>query len=346
MVRHARRLLIWRGRCANTATPVAPTPPPPRSHPATPAFPPRHPRVLLSGGGNQPIRRTVILHLDKNFAEDWGGGDPFACAQRQVGEVFRDKEGRRTLRFEVGGGGYFLKLHQGVGWREIAKNLAQLRLPVVSARNEWRAIARLREVGVRAPVAVAYGSRGLNPARRLSFLVTEELAGTVSLEEFCAAWRRRPPTPAAKRALIARVAAIARAMHEGGVNHRDFYLCHVRIAVGAGVGAGDSAGEGGNSASDPDFAAAHARLTVLDLHRAQIRRKTPARWRIKDLGGLYFSARDLNLTARDVLRFMRAYRGADLRALATERRFWQRVARKAKRIHQNDFGRGLELPLR
>ncbi|MDD9874839.1 MAG: lipopolysaccharide core heptose(I) kinase RfaP [Gammaproteobacteria bacterium] len=294
----------------------------------------------------------MTLYLDKTFADAWGR-DPFDHALRQRGEVFREKEGRRTLRFEVGGAGYFLKLHQGVGWLEILKNLAQLRLPVVSARNEWRAIRRLRELHLRAPVAVAYGSRGLNPARRLSFLVTEELTGSVSLEEFCATWRQRPPHPTAKRALIAQVADIARTMHESGVNHRDFYLCHLRIDVSDGdpggggeLGGGAGGSDGGNSGADDDaLAAANARLTILDLHRAQIRRKTPVRWRVKDLGGLYFSARDIGLTSRDVLRFMKTYRRKNTSELANERTFWTKVANKAKRIHHGDFGYEPALPL-
>ena len=42
------------------------------------------------------------------------------------GEVYREPRGanRRTLRFELNGQGYFLKLHWGVGWREILKNFS------------------------------------------------------------------------------------------------------------------------------------------------------------------------------------------------------------------------------
>lgn len=272
----------------------------------------------------------MTLHIDKTFAKAWGGGDPFARALRQQGEVFREKEGRRTLRFEAGGKSYFLKLHQGVGWLEVLKNLAQLRLPVISASNEWRAIGRLRQLGLHTLTAVAYGRRGLNPARQLSFLVTDELTGTVSLEELCAAWPGRPPGVALKRALIAQVADLARAMHQGGVNHRDFYLCHLRIDISMGR---------------ENLNAGNLRLTVLDLHRAQIRRKTPARWLVKDLGGLYFSARNIGLTSRDVLRFMKAYRRQNTRELANERAFWTKVARKARRIHRGDFGGGAAWPL-
>src|SRR6056297_2975140 len=54
--------------------------------------------------------------------------------------VYRDREGRRTLRVCLPEGDFFLKLHRGVGWREILKNLARGRLPVLGAADEWRAL--------------------------------------------------------------------------------------------------------------------------------------------------------------------------------------------------------------
>jgi heptose I phosphotransferase len=170
-----------------------------------------------------------------------------------------------------------------------------MRLPVLGAGNEWRAIERLTALGVATMKAVAYGERGANPATRHSFIVTEELAPTVSLEDFCRDWPRRPPPPALKRALIGRVAEMARRMHAGGVNHRDFYICHFLLHVDA----------------PPAPAALH--LSLIDLHRAQVRARTPRRWRDKDLAALYFSALDIGLTRRDELRFLRSYFGRPLR---------------------------------
>jgi heptose I phosphotransferase len=58
------------------------------------------------------------------------------------------------------------------------------------------AYERLTELGVDTMRAVAYGERGSNPARRQSFMITEELAPTISLEDFAATGatcrRRRP----------------------------------------------------------------------------------------------------------------------------------------------------------
>lgn len=240
------------------------------------------------------------LVLDEPWRSLWAGKDPFVAVEALEGEVFRELEGRRTLRTEVAGRGYFVKIHHGIGWAEMLKNLLSLRLPVLGAQNEWRAIQRLRELGVDSMRAVAYGQRGHNPARRRSFLVTEELAPTVSLEDYSLDWAVRPPPVRLKRVLITRVAEMARRMHAGGVNHRDFYICHFLLHL------------------DPPPTAERLRLSLIDLHRAQVRARTPRRWRDKDLAALYFSALDIGLTSRDLLRFVAAYFARPLRHVLSE----------------------------
>ncbi|MFV0371779.1 MAG: lipopolysaccharide core heptose(I) kinase RfaP [Azonexus sp.] len=230
-----------------------------------------------------------ILHLSPPFSALWTGQDAFAAVDALQGEVFRERDGRRTFRCEIEGRGFFVKIHHGIGWGEIVKNLLVGRAPIVGAANEWRAIARLTEIGVDTMRAVGFGQRGLNPARQHSFLITEELAPTVSLEDFCRDWREQPPAPALKYALIRRVAEMAGRMHRAGVNHRDFYLCHFLLHL------------------EPPPTPEKLKLSLIDLHRAQSHKAVPRRWRDKDLAGLYFSALDIGLTRRDFLRFLRIY---------------------------------------
>ena len=66
---------------------------------------------------------------------------------------------------------------------------------------------------------------------------------------------------------------------------------------------------------DPPPSAAEFKLSLIDLHRAQLRAKTPPRWLEKDLSSLYFSALNVGLTQRDKLRFLRAYFAAPLREI-------------------------------
>ncbi len=261
------------------------------------------------------------LYLGKKIFEVWAGDDPFVRAQQQQGELFREKEGRRTLLFSLGEQRYFLKLHQGIGWGGVVKNLWRFRLPVLDASSEWLAIERLGQLGVHTMTVAAHGRRGFNPAKRTSFLITDELANTLSLEDLCASWSRRPPDFVLKKALIAQVAEIARTLHENGVNHRDFYLCHFLVDISMGR---------------EKLAAENLRLFVIDLHRAQIRKKTPARWIVKDLGGLYFSALDIGLTSRDVLRFMKIYSRKSVRQLREDNAFWRKVWKRAKQMRRSE----------
>ena len=85
------------------------------------------------------------LFLAEPFKSLWAGRDAFVEVEGLSGEVYRELEGRRTLRTEVDGRGYFVKIHRGIGWGEIAKNLATAKLPVLGAGKEWDAIERLHE---------------------------------------------------------------------------------------------------------------------------------------------------------------------------------------------------------
>jgi len=253
--------------------------------------------------------------------------DPFDYIMQLDGEVFRDVGNRRTLRFELNGKRFFLKAHYGVGWKEIFKNLLQLKLPVVGARNEWQAIQRLEQLGVATMKLVAYGERGSNPAKRQSFVITEALEETASLEDFCGAWEQHPPVTKAgirlKRELINRIAKMSRIMHSNGINHRDYYICHFLLDVSADV-----------LAVPPDT----LRLSLIDLHRVQLRRCTPERWIVKDIGGLYFSSMRIGLTRRDVYRFMIEYRGKPLRdTLSEDARFWSRCRLRAWSLYHSFY---------
>lgn len=257
------------------------------------------------------------LMLAEPFQSLWAGQDAFVAVEALQGQVYRELEGRRTLRTEVDGRGYFVKIHRGIGWGEIVKNLLSAKLPVLGAGQEWRAIRRLTEAGVATMTAVAYGERGGNPAAQHSFIITEELAPTTDLEQLTLSWAQQPPEPRLKRALIGKVAGMTGTMHRAGVNHRDCYICHFLLHTDRPVTADD------------------LRLSVIDLHRAQVRAATPIRWRNKDLAALYFSALDIGLTRRDKLRFLRAYFQRPLRdILRDEARLLAWLERKADKLYQ------------
>lgn len=266
-----------------------------------------------------------ILILRDELQVLWQGHDVFNLAQQLSGSIAREAPGRQTLRFELNGSAYYRKLHTGVGWGEIIKNLVRGRLPVVSARNEWLALNRLVEIGVASLIPVAYGEQGINPARRLSFIVTRELAGTVQLDDYL---RANPNMGfVRKQGLLRAVAHTARKIHSNGLNHRDLYLCHFLL--------------------DPVTAADETHppvLYLIDLHRAQLRKQVPQRWLVKDLASIYFSAMDMGLTQRDIGRFLVSYFDLPLKQVLQQKRtLLSAVKHRAEKLYQREqrlIGRG------
>jgi heptose I phosphotransferase len=235
------------------------------------------------------------------------------------GEVYRQQPGRRTLCYQYQGQRYFAKLHFGVGWQEIIKNLVYGRLPILGAEPEWQALQYLPQLDIAVPELVAYGKRGWNPARQQSFVITKALETTISLEELGQLWQQQPPVFSFKWRLIKAVAEIANRLHQNGVNHRDFYLCHFLL----------------EKRSLTYWQ--NMKLYLIDLHRVQIRPITPQRWRIKDLSGLWFSAMDCGLTRRDLLRFIKYYYPGNWREMLYDQHFWQQIRGRAVKLYYKSF---------
>ncbi len=220
---------------------------------------------------------------------------PFEVALKIEGATFRKYENRVTKRFEAEQKSYFIKTHGPVGWKEIIKNLVQFKIPVVGAKREFEALEHLSQNSISCPSIKGYGFKGINPANSSSFLITEELYNTISLEDFFSKGLYENLSFKNKRNLIIEAANLIRRMHSTGLNHRDLYLCHVHIQ------------------KDTRFDA--IQLSLIDLHRAQIRSRVPSRWLIKDLGGFIHSVLQFNLTERDFYRFFMAYFGCSFEEL-------------------------------
>jgi len=260
------------------------------------------------------------LMLRDDFKRAWAGRDPFTEVDALEGDVYRQVKGRRTLKFPFEGRNYFAKIHHGVGWFEIIKNLLSLKRPVLGAENEWRAIAKLDELGIATMTTVAYGSHGINPARRHSFIITEALENTISLEDYCAPWKNNKPAFHIKKRILKELAKIASTMHQGGMCHRDFYLCHFLLHEEAAF----------RMCSDE-----RPCLSVIDLHRALLASNLSQRWIVKDVAGLYFSALHIGLNRHDFLRFVTYYSHKPLRAaLSEENEFWRQIHDKAMQLEK------------
>ena len=256
-----------------------------------------------------------MLELSTEIAAQLGTDDAaFDRIFQLTGQEFRNREGRETLRVEIGGEFYFLKRHCGYGWKFILKTLLTGGFPRISARTEQEAIQRCQKAGILTVEVVGCGERGRNPATRQSFLLMRELRGCCDLEQLCQTWPTQPPEPKFRQALMEAIGNTARRMHSAGLNHRDFYLIHLWL-------------------EQPTSDDGELRLHVIDWHRAMWHRRVPLYWRVKDLAALLFSARDCGITKSDCLRFIRAYREKSLREIFTEESaLWRLVLLRSNRV--------------
>ena len=111
-----------------------------------------------------------------------------------------------------------------------------------------------------------------------------------------------------------------RRMHAGGVNHRDCYLVHFLVDL---------------TAKD----LLNPRLFLIDLHRAQLRKRTPKRWRNKDLVELYYSSKRVGFSREDYFYFLMQYKqSTSLRkVLRQEKRLIESLERKSGRIEKRSL---------
>ncbi len=313
--------------------------------------------------------REDLGHLNFDELLDIGkstpGGRHNVVQARVVG-----KEGRRTVSFSHNGQRYYLKIHDGVGWKEIGKNLTSLRLPVLGAENEWKGVHHLRRqtllqnLGLNTLNIAGYGTRERrfgkilnNPAKRQSLIVTDEIPKAISLEDLFkdkTFWGRNANKISDKicfkRWIIEQLAQTARVLHGSGANHRDFYLSHFLLQRT------DESHE-----PTPD----NCSLFLIDLHRMRIHKPTasawikaavkgmlklqrpqppqsvtPSRWRMRDVSGLHYSSMDIGLTERDLVRFISTYENIThrqaLEALQDNNRFWRNVQSRAHNLYRSE----------
>jgi len=154
------------------------------------------------------------------------------------------------------------------------------------ASVEHEAIEDLAAAEVGVPRVIAWGQQWGTLFERRSFLMTEEIRDSQSLERrlpACFADRTTPASLRARRDFIRRLADFIRRFHATGRRHRDLYLSHLFCS-----GAGE--------------------LCLIDLARAS-RPLLQQRFQIKDLAQLHYSCSARQFSRTDRMRFYLAYIG-------------------------------------
>jgi lipopolysaccharide core heptose(I) kinase len=210
---------------------------------------------------------------------------------------------------------FFLKRHERPPLLEIVKPWLRLQRPLHGARNEWDAILRFHQTGLATMVPAALGE-----SQGRSFLLTTAIEGCRKLTEWMAEHQGalRNGQLQTLRQIIAGVADVARTMHQAGLHHQDFYLTHLMVPLGA-------------KETTP------VPIHVLDLGRVRWQRPLSARWIVKDLGQLNYSAS--RISASDRLRFLMAYLGRPVQK--SDRTLIRRVLGKSRAIARHTQKNGL-----
>ena len=273
-----------------------------------------------------------MIELADELRDKFSGEEAFDQVMALDGEIYRAKEGRRTLLFQHGGQEYFAKIHSDIGWGEIWKNLSRFRLPITNASNEWKAVALLEQAGVETVKIVGKGLRGGNPAQIESFVIMRALDERVEVEDFLKDFGSLSGRAKLvfKRKLVRKMAEAARRMHGAGMNHRDLYLCHFQLLECEWSG---------------DEMEEDIHLPLIDLHRAQIRSQVPQRWLAKDLGALLFSSIDCEITDRDWILYLQVYLGTDWKKkIRADSGLWTAVIKRARKFYQRHRGEDPRFP--
>ncbi len=245
-----------------------------------------------------------VLSVPEEIRRHLAGDDAFAALMQLSGKAFRDVRGRKTMQISLGRKSYFIKQHFGVGWGEIVKNLLNLKKPILGAMTEVAAIQKLDAIGIPNTPLVAYGQRGCNPATRQSFVLTEDLGDIITAEELSQDWQNKPVE--FKQALIQALAELARRLHQAGLCHRDFYLCHFVV-------------------NKSEFKQGKLNLHLIDLHRMLQGQSANGKSVMKDIAGLFFSGLQMGWSAGDLSLFKQHY-------LSQSDAFWRQVEARSQML--------------
>ncbi len=266
-------------------------------------------QVMRANDGDAEAKVLLALAQQRSRRHAPFAGMSFDQVMQLRGTLFRNLPKRKTMQIVHQGQRYFVKLHLGVGWSEIIKNLFSLKCPVIGAKTEAMAIRKLSALGIATTPLVKFDQRGCNPATQQSYLITRDLGEVTSLDD----WFAHKQTQTKRQAIIKEMARITATMHQNAMYHQDLYLCHFCLPALTKT--------------------TQAQLYLIDLHRCRMLTKPNRKAAIKDVAALYFSAMDLHFSAQDWGLFCQHYTALEA-CFGLQDSFWQLVEIRAQRLYK------------
>ena len=165
-----------------------------------------------------------------------------ACGLDSVSAVLGRIDGRvaawsrttDTLYVAAPGGepGYYVKRHYFLRWKNRIRGMLRgTYFGMHRGQAEYLALTALRDAGIPAVRAVAYGCRRIAHFLVACFLITEEVPDACNLTTFGAQIRngRRTITPPRRQALLRALAQQLAAMHALGLSHGNLFWRNILV---------------------------------------------------------------------------------------------------------------------
>jgi heptose I phosphotransferase len=265
------------------------------------------------------VNREFLTILEENHLTSFS-----SLMDYPVGKVIKNRiPERSTVNFELKSGNevisVFLKRYHPLPLKDRLQSPFNFFSPYTALR-EWKNTLTFHSLNLPTVTPVAAGMRKKSILGRESFLLTKGLEGTVRLEDVIHqrfSHSLLPEEISEKRKLIKQLALLTQKMHNLGLNHRDFYLCHILTRKDADRG---------------------WELFICDLHRVDRRKSVSIRWRVKDLSALNYSAPEKLISTSDRIRFLKLYLGKE--RLDQEARLWiKKVVKRTEKMERHSARR-------
>lgn len=231
------------------------------------------------------------------------------------GDLVKDHRGRRDI-FRIrttNDSGRELVLFLKRNWKPYKKDgLASLvrRGKVRSiSRQEWENSEALQRAGLNTAALVAYGEECGPLWEKFSFILTEAASGSRTVQDFLKECRDSK----LRRRVFDELARTIRRMHDAGLASPDLFTRHLFVD---------------DTTTPPKFC-------YIDMARLDAGKPLSDRTRARDLAALHVTAPLRFVSARERLRFLKIYAGAQTRAMAKLVR--RRAAHLLQRRKFRDF---------
>jgi heptosyltransferase-2 len=195
----------------------------------------------------------------------------------------------------------FLKRYQNIPKLNQLKNWLTRRKKMSTMACDHQPAEDLRRLGINTPQTIAFGQQWQGLFEKRSFIITEKIPDSFSLEE---------KLPKNRENFIENLAAFVRKFHGTGFRHRDLYLCHI-------------------------FCNPQGQFTLIDLNRVFKPLFFSQKYLIKDLSQLYYSAPGDTVTKTVRMRFFLAYLQKD-KLSRQDKILIKKIKLKAKQMAKHD----------